>query len=202
MILSMATLIVNISPISHIQYTSQENVADRNLIDNHQITKSTRTVSSIDDSGTKEIEQDNNNTASENRQSSDPRDSAVITMQRHETVNGLSPVYSLTIYGNGTVVYKGIKNVDTIGIQTYQIPKDKARELVNEFINIYYFALKDKYSNSSIGSNLNMVTTSINMNGRTKTIVDDHSSYAPPTLRALEDKIDQVTNSKQWIELQ
>ena len=56
--------------------------------------------------------------------------------------------------------------------------------------------------NSSIGSNLNMVTTSINMNGRTKTIVDDHSSYAPPRLRELEDKIDQVTNSKQWIELQ
>ena len=148
-----------------------------------------------------EMVKDNNTTAANSTQASDPRDNAVITMQRHGTANRLFPVYSLTIYGNGSVIYNGIKNVDTTGAQTYQIPKDRARELVNTFINIYYFALKEKYSDSSNASTSPVVTTSININGKTKTVLDDHSSYAPPTLRALEDMIDQIANSKQWIKL-
>ena len=150
-----------------------------------------------------EMERENDSTSSaQQEQTSDPRDSAVITMQRHGTPDGLSPVYSLTVHGNGSVTYQGIRNVDTTGIETYQIPKDKARELINEFINIYYFALKDKYSDSSNASSLGMVTTSINLNGKTKSVLDDRASYAPPPLRALEDKIDQVTNSKKWVDPQ
>ena len=84
-------------------------------------------------------------TSASNTQSPDPRNSAVITMHRHGTANGLFPVYTLTIYGNGTVTYKGIKNVETCGVETYQIPKDRAIEIVDEFNNIYYFSLKDKY---------------------------------------------------------
>jgi hypothetical protein len=138
-------------------------------------------------------------TSANTTERSDPRDNAIITMQRHGTANGPFPVYSVTIYGNGTVIYKGIKNVDTSGIQTYQIPKDKARELINGFTNIYYFSLKDKYNDLSNASNLPVVTTSINLNGNTKTVIDDHSSYAPPPLRALEDKIDKLADSKKWI---
>ena len=147
-----------------------------------------------------EMEQANDYTNSiQEEQSSDPRDSAVITMQRHGTQDGMSPVYSLTVHGNGTVIYKGIRNVDTTGVQTYQIPKDKARELVNEFINIYYFALQDRYTDSLNASSSDMVTTSITMNENSKTVIDDRGAYAPPTLRALEDKIDEITNSKQWV---
>jgi hypothetical protein len=145
-----------------------------------------------------EVERGTNSIAAETEESSDPRDSAVITMQRNSTTNGTSPVYSLTIFGNGSVVYQGSKNVNTTGIHTYQIPKERARELVNEFINIYYFALKDKYGDSSNATSFDTVITSININGRTKTILDDKSSYAPEPLRALEDKIDNVTNSRQW----
>jgi hypothetical protein len=136
------------------------------------------------------------------RQVSDPTNSAVITLQRHGTRNGFFPDYSLTVYGNGSVIYNGIKNVATSGVKTYQIPKDQSRELINAFINIYYFALKEKYSDSRKASNLPVVTTSININGQTKTVVDDHNSYAPPPLRQLEDKIDQLTNSMQWLKIQ
>lgn len=150
-----------------------------------------------------EMERENDSTSSaQQEQTSDPRDSAVITMQRHGTPDGLSPVYSLTVHGNGSVTYQGMSNVDKTGIETYQIPKDKAREVINEFINIYYFALQDKYSGSSNASSLGMVTTSINIDGRTKTVLDDQNSYAPESLRALEDKIDEVTNSKRLIQFQ
>lgn len=148
-----------------------------------------------------EMEQANDYTNStQEEQSSDPRYYALITMQRHGTPDGISPVYSLTVHGNGSVTYKGIKNVDTTGIQTYQIPKDKAIELVQEFLNIYYLTgLKDKYINSSNTSSPDMVTTSISISGRNKTISEDRNSYAPASLRDLEDKIDQVTNSKRLI---
>lgn len=133
-------------------------------------------------------------------QASDPRDSAVITLKREGKGNALLPIYSLTVYGNGSVIYKGTKNVATSGMVNYHIPKASVRELSNEFIKIYYFALKDKYSDPTAKvANNAIVTTSINMNGEIKTILDDHNSYGPVTLRQLEDKIDQLTNSKQWI---
>jgi Domain of unknown function (DUF6438) len=77
-----------------------------------------------------------------------PKDGAVITMQRNGHGNAPFPIYSLTIYGNGSVIYNGIKNVVTSGVKTYQIPKDRAGELINEFINIYYFSSKEKYGDS------------------------------------------------------
>lgn len=102
---------------------------------------------------------DHNPTHVDRTQISDPRDTAIITMQRHGTGNGLFPDYSLTVYGNGSVIYKGIKNVASSGVKTYQIPKDQSRQLVNEFLNIYYFSLKEKYSDSGKASNLPIVTT-------------------------------------------
>jgi hypothetical protein len=121
-------------------------------------------------------------------------------MKREGTGNSLLPVYSLTINGNGSVIYQGTRNVAKNGMVTYRIPKASVRELTNEFIKIYYFALKDRYIDPTAKvTNHTIVTTSINMNGQMKTIVDNHNSYAPGTLRQLEDKIDQLTNSKQWI---
>jgi hypothetical protein len=203
-ILLTATLAVdfNASIVFAMQYTTQPKFIFRDLISAPTIFEFSPYDQGIYDvvNSTVEMGLDNHGGAAETVQSSDPRDSAVITMQRHGALNCMSPVYSLTIFGNGNVVYEGIKNVNTTGILTYQIPKDGVRELVNEFINIYYFALKDKYTDSSNASCLGMVTTSINMNGRTKTVLDDKSSYAPAQLRELEDKIDNVTNSRQWIE--
>lgn len=202
MVLLIAAFVVgsNISLVFGMQYPSQAKIMSMDLPVTSRVFESSPydyTIYNIVNR-TIEVEQGTNSIAAETEESSDPRDSAVITMQRNNTANGISPVYSLTIFGNGSVVYQGIKNVNTTGIHTYQIPKDGARELVNEFINIYYFALKDKYGDSSNATSVDTVTTSININGRTKTILDDKSSYAPESLRALEDKIDNVTNSRQW----
>jgi hypothetical protein len=48
-------------------------------------------------------------------------------------------------------------------------------------------------------SSSDAVTTSITMNENSKTVIDDHGAYAPSTLRDLEGKIEEVTNSKQWV---
>jgi len=202
LILAAFTVGSNISVIFGMQYPSQAKIMSVDLAVTSRVFEYSPynyTIYNIANSGM-EVGRDSNSIAAQTEESSDPRDSAVITMQRNSTASCISPVYSLTIFGNGTVVYQGIKNVNTTGTHTYQIPKDRARELVNEFISIYYFALKDKYGNSSSTSSVDTVTTSININGRTKTILDDKSSYAPEPLRALEDKIDNVTNSRQWTE--
>ena len=127
------------------------------------------------------------------------KDDTVITLERHPTQSH-TPVYSLTIYSNGTVIYNGIKNVKISGKQTSTIPKSSINELVNEFINIYYFALKDKYDQPNVFDRP-IVTTSISMNGKTKTVFHHHGSTAAPNgLSLLENKIDTITNSKQWTE--
>jgi Domain of unknown function (DUF6438) len=202
MVLLTAAFVVgcNILVVSGIQYPSQAKIMSTDLAGTSQVFESSPYDYTIYNIVKRiiQVERDTNSVAPEAQKSSDPRDSAIITMQRNSTANCISPVYSLTIFGNGSVVYQGIKNVNTTGIHTYQIPKDRARELVNEFINIYYFALKDKYSDSSNASSIETVTTSININGRTKTILDEKTSYAPESLRVLEDKIDNITNSRQW----
>lgn len=135
------------------------------------------------------------------KQIADPRENAIFTLERKGTADGLSPVYSLTIHGNGSVIYEGIKNVDNTGIHRYNIPKDRAMGLVNDFKNVYYDGFKLKYSPSN-DTNLLPVTTSIDWEGwkgKTDRVVNDHSDDVPPFLLTLENKIDQVANSKQWI---
>ena len=124
----------------------------------------------------------------------------VITMERHST-GGQSPVYSLTILGNGKIVYRGIKNVKVSGTRTAQLSKSDIKELVDEFINIYYFALKDRYDEANI-LGLPSVTTSITLDEKTKSIFHNQGSPAPRGLSTLEDKIDEITNANQWTGLQ
>lgn len=120
----------------------------------------------------------------------------VISMERRGT-GDLAPVYSLTISSDGTVMYDGIKNVKIKGLQRTHISEKSVEELVHEFINIYYFALKDRYGESD-SSNQPFTLTSISMARKSKKVIHHHGSLAPQGLSALEDKIDAMTGSSQW----
>ena len=127
------------------------------------------------------------------------RNTIIITIERRSTGN-IAPSYSLTINGDGTIIYHGIENVKTIGKQKGRISEKDVNQLVNEFINIYYFALKDRYDTMAdpSASSTHIVTTSILLNGKTKKVFHVQESIAPYGLSVLEDKIDKITNSKQW----
>jgi hypothetical protein len=125
-------------------------------------------------------------------------DDILITMERYADMESPVPVYTLIVSGNGRVVYDGIRNVKIVGREIGQISKTNVNELVNEFINVYYFALKDKYDEPNMPGRP-IVTTSISMDGKTKTVLHNHASRAAPEgLSVLEDKIDKITNSQQW----
>jgi len=121
----------------------------------------------------------------------------VITLER-TACKGKCPVYALTIYGNGTVVYEGKEFVKIQGRQTTSISEDKIRELVSEFEKIDYFSLSDNYQNRVI-TDMPSAITSITIGGKTKTVNHYHGDLgAPKELSALEDKIDEIANSAQW----
>ena len=127
----------------------------------------------------------------------------VITMERGSCF-GFCAVYKLTVYGNGKVVYKGIEYVKSPGVHTETISQDKIKQLVDGFNGIDYLSLKDKYSGiEDKFGNIETITdgqttvTSLTSGGKTKTVEEYYG--APDELVYLEDKIDELTNSRQWI---
>jgi len=122
----------------------------------------------------------------------------VITLERTACF-GKCPVYSLMIKGDGTVIYAGVDFVRTRGIQETTVSMNAINQLVMEFEKADYFALNDSYTNFGI-SDMPSVNTSISIGGKTKAIkhyLGDRS--APNQLTELENKIDEIVNSAQWI---
>lgn len=120
-----------------------------------------------------------------------------ITLERSPCY-GTCPYYSLKIFGNGTVSYNGYEFVKVTGHKISNISQEKVQKLIEEFYKINYFSLNDTYT-KMMATDMPWVTTSINVDGTYKRIVDYHGAIAPKSLLALEDKIDQIANSKKWV---
>ena len=126
--------------------------------------------------------------------------SPIITLERGACY-GSYPIYSLTIYGDGKIVYKGDMFVKVVGKVVTKISKEKVKKLIEAFYKINYFSLKDKYNAHSI-TDCPSTETSITINGQTKTVYHYHGDFsAPEELTKLEDKIDKIVNSKRWVKL-
>lgn len=130
-------------------------------------------------------------------------DGLVITMKRDECF-GPCPVYSVSIHGDGTVVYEGSKYVKVEGKRDYKIPKTRVKELVREFYRIGFFSLKDSYTSLDKGNglveevtDLPGTTTTITIGGRTKSVYNYYGG--PKALERLEDKIDKISGSAKYV---
>ena len=117
---------------------------------------------------------------------------------------GACPIYYLEINGDGKVIYRGYEYVNVTGERTSSIPVDKVKELVNQFNNSGYFNLKDRYDEVERTDQSTVVTT-ISIDGTFKSVYDYLGTTNLPELqklRQLENMIDEVTNSSQWVGLQ
>ena len=138
-----------------------------------------------------------------NEPSSEPtstaiHDDLVIKLERTPCF-GNCPVYSLMIKGDGTVIYSGVQFVKITGIQESTISIDAVEQLLMEFEKADYFSLNDSYTKFG-KSDMPSANTSISLGGQTKSV--NHylgDSTAPESLTELEDKIDEIVNSDQWI---
>ncbi|UCC18040.1 MAG: hypothetical protein JSU58_05670 [Dehalococcoidales bacterium] len=130
--------------------------------------------------------------------SEDP-DNVIITLERTACF-GFCPVYKITIHGDGTVIYEGKEFVETQGKAETTIDQEKIKQLISEFEEIDYFSLQDEYTERTI-TDASSAITSITIDGKTKTVEHYHGDFnAPEGLTELEDRIDEIVNSEQWIQ--
>jgi len=126
-------------------------------------------------------------------------DNVIITLERTACF-GFCPVYKITVHGDGTVMYEGKDFVETQGKTETTIDQAKIKQLISEFEEIDYFSFNGEYTERTI-TDASSAITSISINGNTKTVEHYHGDFnAPEELTELEDRIDEIVNSKQWIQ--
>lgn len=136
-----------------------------------------------------------------------PRDQGgVITLERGPCF-GTCPIYKVTVASGGAVSFDGFNFVKTKGKATAQINPEEFKRLVNEFETIKFSSLDDKYEPGSPGcgpavTDMPYVRTSIQMNGKTKSVSHYHGCRDSEVLRALsglERKIDEIAGTEKWV---
>lgn len=112
---------------------------------------------------------------------------------------GFCPDYTVSIDQDGAVSYEGRRFVNVVGTQHSQIPVSDVQALLAQFDAVNFMSLRDEYR-SPITDNPTYTLTLVR-NGRTKTVVDYAGPRAgmPQAVRDLEDEIDRVTNTAQWV---
>jgi Domain of unknown function (DUF6438) len=124
-------------------------------------------------------------------------DEAKITLERTACF-GTCPIYTVTLYEDGRVVYEGEKYVDVAGEQAINIGEEAFAELMQAVEDVGYFEWDDEYMVED-ATDHPYAMTSVTRDGETKTI--NHytgDGSAPPELSYLENWIDVVAMTQQW----
>jgi len=119
---------------------------------------------------------------------------ARITLRRTPCF-GECPDYTVTIDRDGTVAYDGRRFVRVTGRQTARISAAAVKALLDEFQQIDFFSLKDRY-NAPV-TDLPTTYVTLRLGERSKT-VEDYVG-APKPLRDLERHIDEAAGVQRWI---
>lgn len=124
----------------------------------------------------------------------------VITLKR-DYCFGMCPVYSLTIGGDGTVTYQGTQYVNVVGTATSQIAVSDVQSLVDQMMQADYFNLSVPATcPQGMWTDMPTSTTSLTLDNQSHSIVYDHGNQcAPAILSTLENRIDEISNSAQWV---
>ena len=127
----------------------------------------------------------------------DSSNDVVITLERTPCF-GTCPVYTISIFEDGTVTYEGERNVTVTGSQTSEIPPETVAAMVAAFVEAGYFDWDEAYDTQTV-SDLPTVITSVMFDGTLHRIARyAGDSAAPLALRFLEQWIDVMTNSFMW----
>jgi hypothetical protein len=115
---------------------------------------------------------------------------------------GVCPDYTVSIFGDGTVVYEGRRFVKEKGEHRSKVSMDSVRLLADRFVSSNFFTLRSAYGDC--GSDLPTAVTSIELPDRSKTVKDCGEApvvHIPSTLIEVEDAIDATARSLQWVGL-
>ena len=125
----------------------------------------------------------------------------IITLER-TICCGRCPVYKLTIFGNGAVMYNGLEFVAITGRHMANITEDKIQRLIGAFKKADFFSLNNSYV-EFMRIEDPFAITSLTINGKKKRVRHYHGDKsAPHQLRILEDEIDEIVGTDQWVHAQ
>lgn len=105
--------------------------------------------------------------------------------------------YTLAVFGDGTVVYRGYSSVAFTGRHRGSVPRQNVAQLVKLFEQADFYSLRNEYS---VHADAFIRTISIAIDGRRKQ-VDDEEGLAvgmPLAIERLEDAIDRLSGSERW----
>lgn len=115
------------------------------------------------------------------------------TLQRRPCF-GMCPVYSVAAYPDGTVIYTGIANVNTIGVQVFEVDEATVASIADRAQISGYFDWQDSYQQGIITDQAT-VTTTISWEDQFKRIVRYAGDpNAPVGLLWVEESIDQLVS--------
>src|SRR5438876_1847698 len=140
----------------------------------------------------------------------------LITLQRFQDIFGNGINYKVSLSSDGTLVFSRLNDFRTPdakapdSIQT-KVAVQKVAQLLAEFERIKYFSLKYSYAIADDGCPAEITDqggaiTSLTLESKTKTIyhiygcrLHPDSPFYPVPLSDLERKIDEITETKQWL---
>ena len=131
----------------------------------------------------------------------------MITLER-TTCYGRCPAYTLTITADGAVVFHGRRFVkQEWTIIKSAITQDQLKQLMAEFDRVKFFSLEDDYMDNprvcaEYETDNPSAFTSIRFDGKSKSVRHYHGCSGPKVpreLTELENKIDEIVNTAQWL---
>ena len=121
----------------------------------------------------------------------------VLTLERTYCM-GTCPVYTVTVYADGTVVYEGIDHVDIEGFQQIKLEPETVEMLAQGFVDAGYMDWADTYTDQGI-TDASYIMTSLTVDGHTKEITRYDGDMNPPVaLIYLENWLENVLHTAQW----
>ncbi len=126
--------------------------------------------------------------------------STLITLER-QACFGMCPIYTLSLYEDGTVVYVGIKNVAVTGVQVGQVDVGVVTMLSQMMTATGYFDWQDEYTTMTITDQPTVITSLSTAENYKQITRYDGDANAPVGLTWIEERIDLAVNSAQWVKL-
>ncbi len=107
----------------------------------------------------------------------------------------------MSILEDGTVTYQGERDVGVIGARTKKLTPRRLAEVIAAFDKAGFLSLQDRYEGGPTDNSWTI--TSFTRGGRTKTVRHYMSTDAgaPPGLWELEDRIDAIVGTREWVYL-
>ena len=105
--------------------------------------------------------------------------------------------YTVSIFGDGRVVYHGYSNVAFTGRHRGSVPRQNVAELIKLFEQADFYSLRNEYS---VHADALIRTISIEIDGLRKQVGDEDGFAVgmPLAVERLEDAIDRLSGAERW----